>query len=359
MEKGNFTFNWPHVGNDHIIEFLSRSIINNNVTGTYIFYGPDNLGKTTMANYFAQSLLCQNKQTGSGNLPCGECLSCQQFLVNSKQKDNKNLLEENSGQEIIHSDFYLIKRGKDKKNISINEVRDFINILSMSSFLNSYKIGLVKHAEDLSIEAANALLKTLEEPRAKVVIILITSNFEAMPATIVSRSQILKFNPVSADIIYDYLIKEHKASRSVAKNFSRLCLGRPALAIKFLENKDFYEIYLERIKAFINMMNQDINARFKIIEELLNKKIVGQEAVRIVGRILEIWQGLVRDLLLLEVDNENLIQHELVGQELFRIKDKLPVNSLLNLLKILNQAKEYLRANVNPKIVLENIAINI
>ena len=245
-------------------------------------------------------------------------------------------------QGIIHSDFYLIKKDKEKKNISVNEIRDFINALSMSSFLNSYKIGIVKHAEDLSIEAANALLKTLEEPRAKVVIILITSNLEAMPDTIISRSQILRFNSVSASIIYDYLIKEHKASRSAAKNFSRLCLGRPALAIKFLENKDFYEIYLKRINSFINIMKYDINTRFKVIDELLNKKIAGQEAVRICQRIIEIWQGLARDLLLLKVDNENLIQHELIDQELFNLKDKLPTSSLLNLSKVLSQAKEYL-----------------
>jgi len=341
MKQGNFTFNWPLVGNDHIIEFLAKSITNNNMTGSYIFSGPDNLGKTSLAKQFASSLICQNKGKGEGKLPCGKCSACKQ------------------SEKGIHGDVHLIKKDKDKKNISIEQIREFIRTLGMSSFLNPYKIGIVKHAEDLSIEAANALLKTLEEPKVKVVIILVTADIDVLPTTIVSRSQILKFNPVQTDIIYDYLVKDYKAKRSTAKDLSHLCLGRPALAVKFLEDKEFYTNYLDRAQVFLQFSQQDINQRLIAVEKLIGLKPVGQESVRIANRIIEIWQGLIRDLMLLEIDQDNLVQHLLLIEELKKLKTKYNRSALLNLTNFLTQAKDYLQANVSPKLILENLVINI
>ncbi len=349
MIKSNLTFNWPLVGNGHIIDFLAKAVANNKIAGAYIFSGPDNLGKTTTANYFARSLVCQRAQEGApAVLPCGKCPACGQ------------------AEKGLHGDIHLIKKDKDlrrdgasKKNISIEQIRDFIRMLGMASFLNSYKIGIIKHAESLSIEAANALLKTLEEPKIKVVIILVTSNIGALPATIVSRSQVLRFKLVKADLIYDYLVRDYKAKRSIAKDLSCLCLGRPSLAVKFLEDKEFYGDYLNRANAFLRLGQEDINKRLDGVEELIGAKAGGQESVKIAGRIIEIWQGITRDLLLLEFDQPGLLQHLLLKSELEKIKTKFKPGDLLNLAKNLRQAKEYLAANVNPKLVLENIAINI
>ena len=341
MQKANFTFNWPLVGNSHIIEYLSKSIENDNAAGAYIFCGPDNLGKTTVANYFAQSLVCQNKVEGRGLLPCGKCQVCEQV------------------EKGIHGDIHLIKKDKDKKNISIEQIRDFIRILGMASFLNSYKIGIIKHAEYLSIEASNALLKTLEEPKVKVIIILVVSNTDSLPQTIVSRSQILKFKPIKADIIYDYLVKEYQCKRSLAKDLSHLCAGRPALAVKFLQDKEFFNNYMDRARIFLQFSEQDINGRLSSIEKLIGVKPVGQESVRIANRVLEIWQGLIRDLLLLEFDQNNLVQHSSLAEQLNKIKTRFKISDLLNLSKNLRQAEVYLSANVSPKLVLENVAVNV
>jgi len=341
MQKVNFKFNWPLVGNNHIIEFLAKSISNDKVAGSYIFCGPDNLGKTSLAKYFANSLVCQNKNKGEGLLPCVECPACQQAAKG------------------IHGDIHLIKKDKDKKNISIEQIREFIRMLGLASFLNSYKIGIIKHAEILSIEAANALLKTLEEPKVQVVIILVTSDIEALPATIVSRSQILKFNPVKFNIIYDYLIKEYQAKRSSAKDLSHLCLGRPALAVKFLQDKEFFNSYIDRAQVFAQFSEQDINQRITAVEKLIGVKPTGQESVRIANRIIEIWQGIVRDLLLLEFDQNNLVQHLSLADQLNKIKTKFKIGDLLNLSKALRQAEIYLSANVSPKLVLENVAIAV
>ncbi|MDD5032183.1 MAG: hypothetical protein PHR36_04035, partial [Patescibacteria group bacterium] len=107
-KKTEEKLNWPLVGNSHIIDFLSKSLINNKVANAYIFLGQQDLGKTTVANYFAKSLLCQSKakfRRGGVVSPCGECVSCQAFLRSKKGGS----LKEGEEPGIIHGDFHLVK----------------------------------------------------------------------------------------------------------------------------------------------------------------------------------------------------------------------------------------------------------
>lgn len=346
MKSHDLKINWPLVGNSHITEFLGKSIARDNVNSAYIFNGPDNLGKTTLANHFAQILLCENRKKNA-EIPCGLCTSCRSFLL----EVGENLELGNA-----HADFHLIKKEKEKKNISVGQVRDFIRALSMSSFSGIYKIGIIKHADSLSMEAANALLKTLEEPKENVVIILITQNSENLPQTIVSRSQVLNFRLVETDIIYRYLIEKHGAGRVNAKIFARMSLGRPAMALKFLEDVDFREQYEKKVNVFLGFLGQDINSRLTAVEDLVGKKAQGQESVRLVKRTLEVWQGVIRDFILLAYNHNNLVQHQQVeatNRHQFSLQD------LLNYQKLCRQGEVYLDTNVSPKLVLENIAINI
>ncbi|MDD5291000.1 MAG: hypothetical protein PHZ04_02680 [Patescibacteria group bacterium] len=352
---------WPLVGNSHIIDFLSKSITNEKIANAYIFFGPQDLGKSTVANYFAKCLLCQSKAKLKRDeivSPCGECVSCLAFSRIKKSNSGQSQ-EEEAG--IIHGDFHLIEREKDKKNISIEQAREFIKGLNLSSFLGSYKVGIIKEADSLSLEAANALLKTLEEPKEKVVIILIAANLESIPATIVSRSQVLNFYPVKTDIIHNYLVDEHKVSRSLAKNLSKISLGRPALAVKFLKDKNFYKDYTDKAKIFLDFVRQDINERLAGIEKTIGAGFSGQEGSKKAFKILEIWQGVARDLLLLDLGQKDLIQHHTIIEEFARPGGKFNpgITTLIKIIKNLEIGKEYLGANVSPKLVLENIAINI
>lgn len=341
---------WPLAGNRPITEFLEKNLANGKISQAYIFLGPADLGKTAAAVFFAQCLLCQKQKSGEFSFPCGICPSCRQMRSQGGNPE--------AGFETLHGDFHLLKKEKEKKNISIEQVKEFIRILEMSSFSNSYKIGIIKEADDLSEKAANALLKTLEEPQAKVVVILTAARLEKIPATIVSRSQVLRFLPVESSIIYDYLIEKFDCPRSLAKSISRLALGRPALAAKFFENKDAYEGCQELANAFLDFFHDDLNARFKAIEKFAGAKEEEEKADKALN-ILSVWQGLVRDLLLLSVDNGDLIRHEPLRKTMENLKSGLSGKRLLKIADSLKQGKDYIRANVNPRLVLENIAINI
>lgn len=333
----------PILGHEKNIKYLQRIVKldlanQSNLSGTYILSGPDKVGKKTILFWFIQSLLCQQN---NGNLePCNQCPACQQIKSS------------------VWPDLHIVKKAEDKKNISIEQIREMINKLSMSSFLNGYKLGIIYGAESLSISAANALLKLLEEPNQKVLIFLLVSHSEELPATIVSRSQVLNFRPLSADLVYDYLVNEHQVKRSTAKHLSHLAVGRPGLAIDLLEDKELLDQQLQLAKILVNGLDQDINERLQDLSEAIKGK-TGQTAVNQASLILDTWQNITRDLLLINYDQVDLVQYQILLPELEAKKNKRTISQLLNLAQAVAKAKQYLKANVNPKLALEQVIINI
>lgn len=342
MKVSEKTSSWPLVGNSNITEFLSKSIAQGDITGSYIFSGPESLGKKTLAFFFAKVLLCQKKKKNSSQ-PCGSCPSCLRFQA------------ETPG----HSDLYAVRKEADKKNISIDQIREFIKMLSLSSFLDSYKIGLIEDADTLSVEAANALLKTLEEPRKNVVIILIAADAGSLPQTIVSRSQILRFAPVRTEDIYSYLVNEHKAPRSTAKHLSHLAAGKPALAVKLLEDKDFQDSRIKQAEIFLDFFQGDINDRFLAIEGVMGKKSQGQDSVKLARDMVSSWTRVLRDLLLMSHGQKDLVCNEILSEALEKTMAKCGSPDLLRIARSLRRAEELLSANVNPKTSLELVALGI
>ncbi|MFA5131370.1 MAG: hypothetical protein WC467_02990 [Patescibacteria group bacterium] len=320
-------YNWPAIGNAKAIEFLDRSLKSGKIAQTYVFVGPEELGKSTVALAFARNL----------------------------QGDYEG----------FNSDLYLLEPDEGKKGIGIEAVRDFIKRLHLSSFMNSYKIGLVKEAELLSEEAKSALLKTLEEPQEKVIIILLVKSEEDLPATVLSRSQKLYFYPVPAATIYDYLISHYGANRSLAKELAALALGRPLKAIRYLENAELYKEYLNEAESFLNLFAVDTNARLKILDTLFMDRSYSRQATESALNILLLAEGLLRDLLLLSLEQRDRIQHLVLIESLEKSWRSFPgegddkVRALLERLKFIAQGKEYLAANVNPRLVLEQLVINL
>ena len=169
-KKSEDQFKWPIIGHSNIVSYLKKCLATNNASHAYLFVGQSHIGKTTVAESFVNSLICENLHQGNGQVPCGACQCCQQL-------SNK-----------IHPDVYWLKReinektGELRKNISIEQIRELQNKLSLHSFLNSYKVAVINEAEALSQEAANSILKTLEEPTAKTVLIIKSSPWSRIPS---------------------------------------------------------------------------------------------------------------------------------------------------------------------------------
>jgi DNA polymerase-3 subunit delta' len=321
-------FTWPEIGNEKAIEFLNRSLTSGKIAQTYIFVGPNDLGKATIALAFVRNL----------------------------QGDYEG----------FNSDLHILEPEENKKNISIEQVREFIKMLNLSSFLNSYKIGLIKEADLLTPEAQNALLKTLEEPKEKVIIILLVTAEEKLPLTILSRGQILYFYPVAATVIYDYLVKNYDANRSLAKDLANLSLGRPLKALHFLEHPEIYKEYLAAAETFLSFLRSDVNTRLSALDTLFNDKTYSRAANLRAFQLLFMAEGLLRDLLLLSLGQKERLQHAALApvleKTLVLLEEKTAQSSgpeILEKIKLIAQAKEYLAGNVNPRLVLEQLVINL
>ena len=291
----------------------------------YIFSGTKDLGKFSLAKDFARNVFVSE---------------------NPEFEKMDNLLD-------VNSDFFVIEKVPDKKNISIEQIRDLISSLSSSSFLGSYRIVVIKNAENLNQNSANALLKVLEDFKDKLLVILTVNNLEALPKTIVSRGQLLNLHSVDLDYVYNFLINDFKASPSVAKNLASLSLGRPMLAIKFLENETFYEEYEHIFESLLDFFNSDFLERARIIDDIYHYDFSSGGSFN----ILEIWQSLVRDLSFLNHDRVDFIQNKFAIDKLR--KREVSLDFLFKIDLILKKSGEYLKSNIGIKAIMEYIAVNI
>ena len=331
--------NWPIIGHHQIISYLKNSLGLGRLNHAYIFCGPRQVGKTSIAEIFVQGLMCQNFSEKKEPLPCGECVYCRQMKAKT------------------HPDIFWLNRltdektGKLKKNISIDQVRELQGKLSLRSFLDSFKVAIINEAEILSLEAANSLLKTLEEPSAKTIIILIAKSVWFLPRTLVSRSQVINFLPVSSEAIINYLISQ-KIDRKKARTLAALAFGRPGVALNYLNDKESLIDSQNQVKELINLLKNEINSRFKTVDNLaaLNDSD-GLKA------ILNDWTKIIRDLIFIKKSLPNLISNLTLINDLNQAAAHYQIADLIKILRQLNLTKRYLEANINPKLALENLVL--
>lgn len=167
------------IGHEQIIQHMSTALKNKKISHAYIFEGPNGSGKNMLARAFAKALECE---AGYGDA-CDMCRSCHQ-MDTGNQPDVKWLVHEKPA------------------TISVDDVRTQINgDMAIKPYSSKYKIYIVDEAEKMNEQAQNALLKTIEEPPAYGIILLLTNNLEAMLPTILSRCIVFHLKPVSTEKI--------------------------------------------------------------------------------------------------------------------------------------------------------------
>jgi DNA polymerase III subunit delta' len=201
-------------GQNSAIGYLKAALESGKISHAYIFSGPDGVGKRIAAMNFAKALNCDNVKSGEG---CDQCPSC-------KKIDSAK-----------HPDIYILSPEEDGGSIKIEDVRAVIKDVYLKPFEAKRKVYIIEAAQELKHEAENALLKTLEEPPANSVIILLTEKIEKLFHTIVSRSQVVRFFPLKLKDAEDILVKEYSFDRPDAHILSHLALGRLGLALKLKE----------------------------------------------------------------------------------------------------------------------------
>lgn len=183
--------------------------------------GPAGLGKAEFARDLAQSLLCE--QPTEKGAACGQCRSCARFSA------------------ATHPDFLIVEPEEAGKAIKIDQIRDLISQFALASHQGGYRVAIVQPAEQMNLAAANSLLKTLEEPPANSLILLISASPSLLPATILSRCQQLDFVPPPHEQALEWLNKQHAISHEKGRALLALAYNAPLRALALQQDETVSE----------------------------------------------------------------------------------------------------------------------
>lgn len=318
------------IGHSAQLDFLKKSWQAGRLAQAYIFSGPESVGKCCVAKELASWLL--------GRKVAENLAKEYGLLYLERSIDPKN--------------------GKKHKDITVEDIKKAREFLQHGAFLSGYKLVIINDAEYLNEKSSNALLKTLEEPTPQSVVVLLVDDEKKLLPTVASRCQIIRFNPVPDKIIYDALVAEGM-DRETARDLTRRSRHLPgvALALREQENKDFYYTEAER---FLNLQHGDYKQKFSLVDSLFGKKEDHTQHIEArdkLVKILQIWSGFWRDLLLCKEQAEELVCNTLYIEQLRALSVRQTRRRLTVLLKAGERAKTLLRQNIHPRLLVENLIL--
>lgn len=309
-------------GQDGAILLLKNAVETGKFANAYIFYGPDGVGKKLAALNFAKAANCAVRNAGEG---CDNCPSC-------KKIDSLN-----------HPDVHLVTPDKDGASVKIDDIRAVIKDEGLKPYEANRKFYIIDEANKLTEEAANALLKTLEEPSPDATLILITESLSRLFPTIRSRCQVVKFFLLSTAVVEEILAESHETDRVKAHVLASLACGRLSEALR-LNDEDLFEKRSRIITALSSGSLSDLD---------LDKK--SKTELRILLDIMLAWY---RDILVTKAGDKGIVnidKTDIISSE----AKKMGFEKLDNIIKRIISTEVYLDQNVNQKLAMAALALSI
>ncbi|RJQ32977.1 MAG: DNA polymerase III subunit delta' [Actinobacteria bacterium] len=358
------------VGQDQALSKLKKDISLKTITHAYLFFGPDGIGKKMMAKSFAKAIICPNG---------GDTCNCCQRI-----------------EKEIHPDCSIYT--PEGNFVTIDEVREITRLASMVPMEAKTRVIILDEADCLTEPAANALLKTLEEPPGHNVFILITSNVDAVIPTILSRCRLVKFNTIKSNLIKEVLNQKFSLTKDEIEQICRLCGGVLASATQMASNpwhlklrglvldyssgrklaqpNDFVNEMMELCKKSANeslennIDNEIISQQFAVDRSHLShlKKVIKQKEKRQAAKqsakayeeALDYLASWYRDLL---VYSESKSSDLLINLDYFDEIQKSCQNvdglDKVKSIEDIQSAQKLIRLNVNTHLVMENLLMNL
>ena len=319
------------IGQEQLKEHLQNAISMNKVSHAYIINGERSSGKEFVAKIFAMTLQCEKQ----GTEPCGEFHSCKQAMSQN------------------HPDIIFVSHEK-PNTIGVEDIRNQINNdIVIKPYSGPRKIYIMNEGEKMTVQAQNALLKTLEEPPGYAVILILTANVDAFLPTILSRCVVLNMKPVADELVKKYLMSElhvpdYKANICVA--FARGNIGKAKL---LASSEEFEKVKEEAITLVKYINDMETNEIVKAIKKISEYKLDVNDYLD----ILSVWY---RDVLLYKATrdiNSLIFRDEL--QQITRVADRSTYEGIENIVNALEQAKRRLQANVNFDLTMELLLLTI
>lgn len=325
------------IGHQWAENILKQHIVSQSVRHAYLFTGPDHVGKTTLAVQFARAVNCQS---GSAGTACGECRSCR--LIG----------------ELRHPDLHILEKEEGRTAIRIEQVRELQYSLSLAPYEAERRIALLPDVHEATYHAWNALLKTLEEPSDRVVLLLTAPSTDMLLPTIVSRCEVIPLRPVESELIAERLLEEGHDSERVA-TVSRLAMGSPGMAYAFLQNNELIEqqfSYRDDLLEWLGIGNYE---RLQKVENWMNWRSSFPRRQKEVSDLLNTWLALWRDIIHQLHGSSSQPIHTEVEPHIRAAAGGLEPGIALGQIRKVQEAREYIQANADPRLVLESLVLGL
>lgn len=331
------------MGNERALESIERAVLSDSPAHAYLFCGPESVGKLHAAFEFAAALNCREDVR-----PCGVCRSCADTLA-GRHPDVELVAPRGLCDESEHKDH------ADSRDLRICQVRRLERILSLTPYGGGRRVAIVEAADTLRAEAANAFLKTLEEPPEGALLILVASHEDDLPDTVLSRCQRVAFQRLDRKTLVSAL-QERGAEAALAERIAALAGGRAGWAFRALADESLLSDRKEVLDTAVRVAHGGRYERFAWARGAEDRSLGGREHYQ---RELDFWEGWWRDILsvgagandgITNVDRQSVLEQE------SRLYSPIDV---VRFLRSVEKTRGYLKENVDPQLALENLVLDL
>jgi DNA polymerase-3 subunit delta' len=326
---------WNIVGHEHAIDILRRTLLAQQVRHAYLFAGPQRIGKKMLAQRFAQTLLCTGgaDPTVAPPEPCNRCLSCRKVLHGN------------------HPDVHIIARASDKQFITIEQVRALQSDAARRTMEGRRNVFLIENAHEMNVQAANCILKTLEEPEQNVVLLLTVPDAGLLLPTILSRVQMIQMQLLTASQIKDALVQRWETEPEEAELIASLAAGRLGWAVQAVEDEEMLDERKTLLASLVKIPSLTKVQRFDFVQRL------GSDGERL-RATLELWLLWWRDMVLTANGCLDLTVNADMRDLLKTQSAKIGTAEAERMVRAILQTQESLDQNVNPRMAFEVLMLD-
>ncbi len=311
------------IGQKEAVEILQDEIKQERISHAYLFSAKKGSGKSKLAFEFAKASFCEESEVDS----CGSCINC-------RKMDHQN-----------HPDFKMISVLEGKSAISIDQIRELKKEIAYKPYDSDHKIYIIEAAEKLTKEAANSLLKTLEEPPSFATIILLVEDSGKLLPTLVSRCQQIKLRNVSKQKIKELLLAEGLEAER-AEIISRTAAGSPGKALEIIKIDDYFEQRQQIYDFLKNINSKNTIEIFKITEKL--SSLLKDDFPCF--NLLSDWY---RDIMMIKQDYLDAVINKDYFEELKGLAAELSLQNVIRNLELIAKTEGYIERNIREELSLE------
>lgn len=303
-------YKWPVLLHEKPLLLLEEDIRQNRLSHAYLFDGPSEIGKTLVARVFAQILQCPHDF-------CRTCHTCR-HIEKGQHIDTIELLD-------------------DGESLKIEQIRELLSHLT-TTHSGRHKIVFIQNMDRIVTEAANTLLKTLEEPIPGVIFIMTSTQSHLLLDTILSRCRVVSFHPMPEKMILDSLKQRSELDASTLEMMAAFSMGRPGRAMKFVDDPEHFRFYQDIYQQILKMLE-----RSTLTERMVYADELGKDTPKIEA-FLELFTHVVRGFMLRKLAGESI---------------SYSFEQLFAIIEYLKEARFELNHNLNSKMVMEKLMIKI